>query len=144
MQKEAIRRNRQMSTDLGEFLGYTIITLYGLTVLNYFVKLANRKLRAIINKNKAVAKVFSLLMKFIVKNHKLFGLLTIVVLLSHATNQFLIYGISLTGALAASLLILQVALGIYGYKAKKRGKTWLRIHRSVAVLLLIAIGTHAL
>ena len=133
-----------MSTDLGEFLGYAIITLYGLTVLNYFVKLANKKLRAEINKNKTFAKGFSLLTKFIVRNHKLFGLLTIVVLLSHAANQFLIYGISLTGGLAASVLILQVALGIYGYKAKKKGKSWLRIHRSVALLLLVAIGIHVL
>jgi len=133
-----------MSTDLGELLGYTIIALYGLTVLNYFVKLANRKLRVHINKNKTFAKGFSLVAKFIVKNHKLLGLLTILILLSHAANQFLIYGFSLTGGLAASVLILQVALGIYGYKAKKKGKRWLRIHRSVAVLLLVVIGIHVL
>ncbi len=133
-----------MNTDLGEFLGYAIITLYLLTILNYFVKLANKKLKVHLKKNKTVSAGFSLLTKFIVKNHKLFGLLTIAVLLSHAANQFLIYGISQTGALAASVLVLQVALGVYGYKAKKRGKTWLRIHRGVAVLLMVAIGIHIL
>ena len=131
-----------MSRDLGQILGILIIILYFLTSLNYFVKLANRKLKNQIKKNKTISAWFSALMKFIVRNHRLFGMLTIVALLSHAFNQFHFYGISPTGAAAASVLLLQVGLGIYGARAKKRGKSWLRLHRSIAGLLFVAIGVH--
>ena len=40
-------------------------------------------------------------------------------------------------------MLLQIGLGIYGSKAKKRGKVWLYTHRTVAALLLIIIVTHA-
>lgn len=131
-----------MSTDLGQILGIAIITLYVLTIMNYFVKLVNRKFKTQMKKNETISAGFSAFMKFIVKNHRLFGMLTIVALLSHAFNQFYFYGISVTGAAAASVLVLQVGLGIYGSRAKKRGKNWLYLHRSIAALLFIAIGVH--
>jgi hypothetical protein len=131
-----------MLEDLGEFLGGTIIFLYGLTILNFFVKWVNKKFRAQLKKNDFVFKVFSAFMKVIVKYHKAFGLLTIGALLSHFVVQFFTYGLSLTGAAAASVLILQVVLGVYGYLKKKRGGIWLKLHRGVAVLLMIAIYIH--
>lgn len=133
-----------MSTDLGQILGIVIITLYFLAVMNFFVKLVYRRMKVQIRKNKKLSDRYSLFMKFFVKNHRLFGGLTILALLSHASYQFYTYGISLTGAAAASVLVLQVGLGIYGSRAKMRGKYWLLAHRSIALLLFLAIGVHVL
>jgi hypothetical protein len=114
-----------MLNELGEFFGNIIIFLYILTVLNYFVKLINNKYR-----------------KIIVKNHKLFGYLTVIFILLHFAIQFSQHGLNNTGVIAAGILLLQVGIGIYGSKAKKRGRTWLMIHRTITVVLLIAIAVH--
>lgn len=128
--------------DLGEFLGGAIIALYTLTILNFFVKWIHKKFRPLLKRRDQVYKAFSFVMKRIVKYHKWFGLSTILVLLLHFLVQFTLYGLSLTGALAASVLILQVLLGVYGQLKKKRGKLWLGLHRGVAVLLMAAIYLH--
>jgi hypothetical protein len=56
--------------------------------------------------------------------------------------QFMTHGLSITGAVAASIEVLQILLGIYGSKVKKKGKYWLIIHRTIAAMLLIAILIH--
>jgi hypothetical protein len=81
-------------------------------------------------------------MKIIVKNHKLFGYLTVIFILLHFAIQFSQHGLNNTGVIAAGILLLQVGIGIYGSKAKKRGRTWLMIHRTITVVLLIAIAVH--
>ncbi len=128
--------------DLGEFLGYIIIFFYSLTVLNYVVKFINKKFKTQIRKNKSFADSYQKMMRFVVKNHRYFGFLAVFFLLLHFSVQYLTHGLSFTGLAAASLMILQVILGIYGQKKKKRGKLWLTIHRSVAVMLLITIAIH--
>jgi len=128
--------------DLGEFLGSVIIFFYGLTVLNYIVKFINKKFKALINKNKTFASNYLKMMRFIVKNHRYFGFLALLFVALHFSIQYLTHGLSITGAIAASLMVLQVILGIYGHQAKKKSKIWLTIHRSIAILLLLAIAVH--
>lgn len=127
---------------LGEFFGELIVILYLLTILNYFVKLINRKYRNKIMQNKKLFSVFTKAMRFIVKNHKLFGLSTIIFILLHFFVQFSQYGLRISGVVAAGIMILQIGLGIYGSKVKKRGKVWLYLHRSIAVILAVAIMVH--
>ncbi len=93
-------------------------------------------------KNEKLYSAFTKIMKFIVKNHKIFGLLTIIFILLHFLIQFNLYGLRISGVIAAGIMLLQVGLGIYGSKAKKRGKAWLFLHRSIAVVLMIAIIVH--
>lgn len=81
-------------------------------------------------------------MKLIVKNHKLFGLLTILFILAHFFLQFSQYGLSVLGTIAAGAMILQIVHGIYGSKVKKRSKIWLVSHRALAAVILIAIVIH--
>lgn len=131
-----------MIYQLGRLLGSAIVVLYGLTVMNYVVKFINKKFRNTLKKNPTFFKGYNIFVKIIVKNHPLFGLLTILVLLSHFLIQFNYYGLNISGAIAAGIMILQVALGIYGSKTKKRGGTWLTMHRTIAVILLIAILIH--
>lgn len=136
--KEVIR----MAGELGEFFGGFIIFLYALTVLNYIVKFINKKFRDKLVKNQKFYQLFLKLMKFIIKHHKLFGVLTVVFILLHFALQFIQYGLSITGVIAAFIMLLQVVLGIYGFKMKKRSKPWLIAHRLIAVLLLIVIIIH--
>ena len=128
-----------MLSEYGGILGICIIILYVLTILNYVMKFLNKRFG---QKLKAYP-AFTGSLKFIVRNHKLFGLLTVVFLLIHFLIQFNYYGLSVTGAIAAGVLLLQVALGIYGTKVQsKKKKTWLFSHRFIAVALLVAILVH--
>lgn len=131
-----------MFNELGEFLGQIIVVLYILTILNYFVKFINRTYREQLSKNKNVFEIFSTIMKFIVKNHKIFGILTVLFLLLHFVLEYIKYGIKVSGVIAAGTMLLQVAIGIYGIKFKRRGKIWLMVHRSIAIIVFVAILIH--
>ena len=96
-----------MTYQLGFFLGVSIVVFYSLSVLNFIVKYINKRYRNKINSNKKLKSKFNPFMKFIVKNHKLFGILTALSLIAHFTVQFSLFGLSITGALAGSTLILQ-------------------------------------
>lgn len=128
--------------DLGELLGVAIIFFYSLTMLNYVVKFVNKKFKKQINNNKTFAANYMKFMRFIVKNHRYFGFLAVLFLVLHFLIQFTSYGVSITGGIAASIMIFQILLGMYGFKAKKKGKNWLIIHRSIAVMILMAILIH--
>lgn len=131
-----------MLSELGEFLGNIIIVLYVITILNYFVKFVFKNYRKLLAKNQTVYKLYTKLMRVIVKYHKWFGLLTILFILAHFSVQFSRYGLSIPGVIAAGTMALQIGLGIYGSKVKKRGKIWLISHRTLAVIVLIAIVVH--
>lgn len=131
-----------MEQELGGFFGFLIILLYGLTVLNYVVKWVNKRYGAAMRTHEKGYSVFKKCMKIVIRNHKLFGLLTIVFLLTHFFIQFNQYGISMTGVVAAGVMVLQVLLGIYGSLTKNKGKGWLLVHRSIAVILLLTILSH--
>jgi heme A synthase len=133
-----------MQQEIGALFGSLIVLFYILTVLNFLVKWINKKYGPSMKSNEKGYARYKRFMRFIVKNHKLFGLLTIVFLLVHFFIQFNIYGLSITGLVAAGILILQILLGIYGAKTKNKGKTWLTIHRSIAVLLFVAILIHTI
>ena len=131
-----------MTYQLGFFLGVSIVVFYSLSVLNFIVKYINKRYRSIINSNPKLKSVFNPFMKFIVKNHKLFGLLTAVALIAHFTVQYSLFGLSTTGAMAGATLILQVFLGGYIYRKKIRKGFWFKFHRMLAFLLIIAIFIH--
>ncbi len=134
-----------MSGTLGSFLGWTLIAFYAATLLNYLLKAVNRKFGKTISANPGAKKFMGVLMKIFVKNHRLFGFGTILLLLSHFVVQFSRMGVNLTGALAATLLLLQVGLGIYGSTGnRKRGGAWFVLHRTVAVLIAVAVVVHLL
>lgn len=128
--------------DIGEFLGAMIIFFYSLTILNFIVKFVNKKFKKQINKNKTVSTYYLKAMRFIVRNHRYFGFTAVLFVLLHFSVQLVTHGPSITGIIAASIMVLQIGLGIYGHKTKKKGKAWLMIHRSVAVMILIAILIH--
>jgi hypothetical protein len=131
-----------MENKLGGFFGFLILGLYALTVLNYLLKWINKRYGVTLKTHEKGYGIFKKAMRTIIKNHKLFGLLTVLFLVTHFFIQFNQYGFNITGTVAAGVMIFQVLLGIYGSLSKKKGKTWLYFHRSIALLLFLAIVLH--
>lgn len=134
-----------MFEELGGFFGWLLVIAFGGTILNYCVKFVNKKWGKKISGNPTGKKIMKLLMTIFVRNHKYWGFLTVLFLLTHFLIQFAKSGINWTGALAAALLILQVGLGIYAnVKKKPRKGTWFLMHRTIAVLMILAVAFHIL
>lgn len=130
---------------LGAFLGWLAAILFAGTVANYIVKFMNKKWGKQIAASPAGKKAVSLLMKLFVRNHRYFGFGAFIALLLHFIVQFLNFGTSISGIIAAALLILQVVLGAYAtVKKKPRKGIWFIVHRSLAVLILLGIAFHLL
>ncbi len=130
--------------DIGTLFGLLIILFYILSVLNFCFKFLNRNYRDTLKKNEGFYNIYMKILKFFVKSHKYFGGAAVLMILIHFYLQFTRYGISITGSIAAGVLLLQVGLGVYGQVQKKRSKTWLILHRGIAVILLVAILNHVL
>ncbi|MGB4659239.1 MAG: hypothetical protein WBI07_08670 [Mobilitalea sp.] len=129
--------------EIGELLGWLIIIGYTLTALNFVVKAVNKKFGKNMAKYPKFKKIYSTIMKILVKYHKLFGLSTIVFILAHFIVQYTSFGLRISGGVAAAVMILQILLGIYGaYVVKKRSGAWFILHRLIAVILLIVIAIH--
>ena len=132
-----------MVGSVGRLFGWIIVISYGLTVFNYFVKLINRRYGKQLSNYPKLKKALSKVTPFIVKNHKLFGLITIGAILVHFYIQFTRWGFIISGAMAAGLMVTQALLGAYGaYDNKKRKGLWFILHRTIAVILFIAIVNH--
>lgn len=132
-----------MVGSVGRLFGWIIVISYGLTVLNYFVKLINRRYGKQLSNYPKLKKALSKVTPFIVKNHKLFGLITIGAILVHFYIQFTRWGFIISGAMAAGLMVTQALLGAYGaFVNKKRKGLWFILHRTIAVILFIAIVNH--
>ncbi|MGB4590427.1 MAG: hypothetical protein WBI17_14510 [Clostridiaceae bacterium] len=132
-----------MVGSVGRLFGWIIVISYGLTILNYFVKLINRKFGKQLGEYPKLKKALSVVTPFIVKNHKIFGFITIGAILVHFYIQFTRWGFIISGAMAAALMITQASLGAYGaFVNKKRKGIWFILHRTIAVILFIAIVNH--
>ena len=130
--------------EFGGFFGWTIVTCYGLAVLNYVLKFLNRNFSSAIKKNDSVKKYFNMLLKLIVRYHKVFGFLTVLFFIVHFLIMYFTRGIKITGLIVATLMLVQIIHGIYGTRMKKRTKAWLYGHRIIPILIAIAIAVHVL
>ena len=95
------------------------------------------------NKEGKSRKLPPILMKIFVRNHKYFGIAAFTFLILHFILQFITYGLNITGGIAASLICLQLFLGVYAVTKKRPRKgLWFNLHRVVAVLLVLGILIH--
>ena len=131
-----------MAEEFGEFTGALIIIFYGLSVANYVLKFINKKFGKTLRKYPKFYKIYIWIMKLIIKNHRLFGFLTVAFILTHFIIQFTSRGLSITGVIAAGFMVLQAILGSFGAFMKPKNKYWLYAHRILSVMILIAILFH--
>ncbi len=132
-------------SEIGGFLGWLIIIAYVGTILNYILKVVNKKYGKNISSGPTGKPIMSVLMKVFIRQHRYWGFATVLFLLLHFLLQFNQFGISITGVIAAAILILQVCLGMYGaYLHKKRTGAWFWTHRVIAILLILGVAIHLL
>lgn len=127
---------------LGEALGIITATLYGVAVLNFFIKWGNRNWIMKLPKENSFRSAYQSVMKFLVKNHRFFGFGAAAVMVSHVIIQIIFQWVSVTGLIAAGLALLTVALGIVMFKSKKRTPAMLWAHRGSVIALTIAVLVH--
>jgi hypothetical protein len=132
--------------DLIGLLGWVTAISFGLAILNYFIKFINKKYISKLGKEKKqIVDLYRKVMKLIVRNHKLIGTVAVVSVLTHFFIAFSSNHVSLTGIIAASIMVVIFILGVYGAYINKNYKgMWLKVHRIMAFTLLLAIAIHIL
>jgi len=123
--------------------GWVVVAGVLFSAANYFFKLLSRKWVAKTDSNLSIRKKYLGFLKGYLRFHPFIGFMTSIGFVVHFILQYLNWGFFLTGVIAGSLLIFQTVLGFFGYlfKHKKRG-LWFYIHRSIAIVLMIAIAVH--
>ncbi|MGV8905465.1 MAG: hypothetical protein ACOH15_02565 [Acetobacterium sp.] len=132
--------------DLIELLGSLTVLCFILAISNYFVKVVNKKY---INKlgveKKPFVDLYRKIMKVIIKNHKLVGTIAIAAMLTHLFIGVTSNNIRILGIVSALLMGAIFILGFYGAFINKNKKAvWLKIHRILPFILIIAIGMHVI
>ncbi|MBU3181188.1 hypothetical protein [Clostridium psychrophilum] len=126
------------------FLGFIAVISFGIAIANYFVKYINKRYISKLGKEKQeIVVLYRKIMKIIIKNHKLAGTVAIFAVLAHFIIAFTSIRTSITGIIAALFMLTIFFLGVYGAFINKKHKgMWLKIHRGMAFVLLIAIVIH--
>jgi predicted heme/steroid binding protein len=129
-------------TILASVLGWVIVAGLLLALLNYPIKLINRAAAKLPKESPRRQKVAALT-RFITGNHRFIAASTLVVLVVHFILQSIYRWVSLTGLIAVGLLLAAGGLGAFGHYIRKRKRSaWFPVHRTLAVLLAMAIAVH--
>jgi cytochrome b561 len=130
--------------DFSEILGWIVTCGFGIAMLNFILKFINKKCISKLPKEKEnIIKVYRIIMKYVIKYHKAIGIITSLAVITHLILMSIFVRISNTGIVAMSLMISVFLLGMYGAFINKNYKgNWLKVHRVLAFLAVIAIGIH--
>jgi hypothetical protein len=130
--------------ELGEALGVITAVLFGIAILNFFIKWGNRNWVMKLPKENAFRSGYQTVMKFLVKNHRFFGFGAALVMVSHVVLQITFQWVSITGLITAGLAVVTVALGVIMFKSKKRTPAMLWAHRGAVIALTLAFVAHVI
>lgn len=96
-------------------------------------------------RNRIGRKAGTAFLDVLVRIHGYIGIYLVTIVLLHLLIELVHRGFFVTGLIAGGLLLLQVALGAYGTVVKGRHSgAWLSAHRTVAVLLPMAVAAHVI
>lgn len=132
--------------DLIELLGWITAISFGIAILNYFMKYINKKyINKLGKEHKEIVVWYRKIMKVIIKNHKLAGVIAVFSVITHSFVAYSTNHIRISGIIAALLMATMLFLGVYGaYINKNYRGNWLKVHRIIAFALIAAIGFHVL
>ena len=130
--------------EIGELLGILTAVLFGLAIMNFVVKIVNRKWVMKLPKESKFKQSYASAMKFLVKNHRFFGLGAAALMVAHVVVQIVFAWVSVTGIVTAALAIVTVALGVILFKAKKRTPAMLWAHRGAVIALILSFIAHVI
>lgn len=132
-----------MLKELAGVFGWFVIILFVGTLLNYVLKPINKKYGKTLKPDSFPQKLLKFLMRVFVMNHKYFGIAAGIFLLFHFILEFLRYGMSISGLLAAVVMLVEIVIGVHAKMHNKvRRGTWFIVHRIVTVVILITIVMH--
>jgi hypothetical protein len=129
---------------VGRVLGIVTAVLYGTAIHNFFVKWINKKWIMKLPKENAFRGKYQSVMKFLVKNHRFFGLGAAVMMVAHVTVQILFMWVSITGIITAGFAVIAIVLGAIMFKAKKRTPAMLWAHRGAVIALTLSFLVHVI
>lgn len=138
--------------EFANMFGWIAVWCFGVAVLNFFVKYIfknyitpyMKKQSAQAKKYENIINIYKKVMKYVVKYHKVVGVIVGVAVLFHLVLEIQYSFLSITGLIAAILMLAVILLGILGvtvFKRKPRG-AWIKIHRLLAFLLIVSILLH--
>ena len=132
--------------EFGKILGWLAVVGYSIALLSFFCKYINKKY---INKlpieKRQIAVTYRFVMKYVLKFHKIAGIIASISIAFHFYLMYNNYGLSLPGLTSAIVMWTVFGLGIYGYAINKnlRG-SWVKFHRILAFILVLLIIFHVL
>lgn len=130
-------------SEYGSLFGWLIISGLVLTLMNYPVKRVYRKWISGMDRASGFRRAFLSFQKIIVRFHRFFAGFATLMLIVHLIIQLQYRWLSVTGLVAAILMAANGFLGGYGhYIRKKKPSAWLYVHRSIAVMAVLAIIFH--
>jgi cytochrome c-type biogenesis protein CcsB len=125
------------------FLGWIIAAGYLWLVMNFFVKLINRRFISAIPPEEPIRKRYAGFMQAVIKSHIFVPLFLLTIILLHFLMELIHVGFFITGVITICLMLVQISVGIYGAYVKKRKKgPWLYAHRTMAAALSASILAH--
>jgi len=132
--------------EFGKFLGWVAVVGYSIALLGFFCKYINKKyINKLPKEKKQIAVNYRFVMKYVLKYHKIAGIIASISIAVHFYLMYNNYGLSLSGLTSAIVMWTVFGLGIYGYAINKnlRG-SWVKFHRMLAFILVLLIIFHVL
>lgn len=132
--------------EFGKMLGWISFWGYGIALLNFFMKYINKKyINRIPKDKKSYSDLYRMVMRYVVKYHKMAGIIASIAVLGHLYLMYMTKGLSIPGLTALIVMIVVALLGIYGFFINRnmRGH-WLKIHRILSFILIALILFHLL
>lgn len=129
---------------LGDALGVLTAILFGFAIVNFPIKWVNRRWVAKLPKENKFRGGYQTAMKFLVKNHRFFGIGAVALMVFHVVVQILFRWASVTGIVTAALGLVTLALGFVLFKSKKRTPAMLWSHRSAVIALILSFLIHVI
>ncbi len=129
--------------NIGSLLGWILVASLTITLANYPIKRINRLVVKKLPDTSSTRRRVGGLARILSRYHRFFALTSLLILIGHFILQFTYRYLSLTGLIAGGLVIITSTVGIYGHYIKhKKRSVWFYIHRTLAVLIIIAVLIH--
>lgn len=90
---------------IAKLLGWVVVIGYVVALMNFFIKYINKKYINKLPKESKFKDNYRKLMRFIVKNHKIIGGVTSLIIIFHFIVLFIKVGLSVTGLIAFLIMI---------------------------------------
>lgn len=132
---------------LGKFFGWLIvlatIMALGTVIAKFINKRYLKKISEIFKDKQKIIELYKKTITFIIKKHKVFGLIATFIVLVHFIIMWRFVELSLSGLIAMILLLFTASIGAYmNYNKKANKSALIKIHKYSGILLIIAIIFH--